>query len=56
MLDLCHDSAKLMLAWLSARCSISYLNAVESGSVIFECKEELLVEHEVDGILNVGKK
>ena len=32
------------------------LESLESGSVIFECKEGPFVEHEVDGILNVEKK
>lgn len=29
------------------------LESLESGSVIFECKEGPFVEHEVDGILDV---
>ena len=32
------------------------LESLESGSVIFECKEGPFVEHEKDGILNVKKK
>ena len=32
------------------------VESLESGSVFFECKEGLFVEHEVDGILNVEKK
>jgi len=32
------------------------IEAMEPDSVIFECKEGPLVEHEVDGILNVEKK
>ena len=32
------------------------IEAMESDSVIFECKEGPFVEHEVDGILNVEKK
>lgn len=32
------------------------LEAIESGSVIFECKEGPFVEHEVDGILELPKK
>ena len=32
------------------------IEALESNSVIFECKEGPFVEHEVDGILNVEKK
>lgn len=32
------------------------LESLESGSVIFECKEGPFVEHEVDGILNVDEK
>lgn len=32
------------------------IEAMEPGSVIFECKEGPFVEHEVDGILNVEKK
>ena len=32
------------------------IEALEPDSVIFECKEGLFVEHEVDGILNVEKK
>ena len=32
------------------------LEAIEAGSVIFECKEGPFVPHEVDGILNVVKK
>ncbi len=32
------------------------IEAMESDSVIFECKEDPFVEHEVDGILNVEKK
>lgn len=32
------------------------LEAIEAGSVIFECKEGPFVPHEVDGILNVEKK
>jgi len=31
------------------------LESLESGSVIFECKEGPFVEHEVEGILNVEK-
>ena len=31
------------------------LESLESGSVIFECKEGPFVPHEVDGILNVTK-
>ena len=34
MLDLCHDSTKLMRAWLCSRCSIGCLNAVEPGTVV----------------------
>lgn len=30
--------------------------SLESGSVIFECKEGPLVKHEVEGILNVAGK
>ena len=32
------------------------IEAMESNSVIFECKQGPFVEHEVDGILNVDKK
>ena len=32
------------------------LESLESGSVVFECKEGPFVEHEVDGILNVAGK
>lgn len=32
------------------------IEALESNSVIFECKEGPFVEHEVDGILKVEKK
>ena len=32
------------------------LESLEPGSVIFECKEGPVVEHEVDGILNVDEK
>lgn len=32
------------------------LEAIESNSVIFECKEGPFVEHEVDGILELPKK
>jgi cupin fold WbuC family metalloprotein len=32
------------------------IEAMESNSVIFECKQGPFVEHEVDGILNVEKK
>lgn len=32
------------------------LESLESGSVIFECKEGPFVPHEVDGILNVMQK
>ncbi len=32
------------------------LESLESGSVVFECKEGPFVEHEVDGILNVPVK
>ena len=32
------------------------LESLESGSVFFECKEGPFVAHEVDGILEVGKK
>ena len=31
------------------------LESLESGSVVFECKEGPFVPHEVDGILNVTK-
>lgn len=31
------------------------LEAIEAGSVIFECKEGPFVEHEVEGILEVKK-
>ena len=31
------------------------IEALEPGSVIFECKEGPFVEHEVDGILNLDK-
>ena len=29
------------------------LESLESGSVVFECKEEPFVEHEVEGVLEV---
>ena len=32
------------------------LESLESGSVVFECKEGPFVEHEVDGILELTKK
>ena len=32
------------------------LESLESGSVVFECKEGPFVPHEVDGILDVEKK
>lgn len=32
------------------------LESLESGSVIFECKEGPFVEHEVEGILTINKK
>lgn len=32
------------------------LESLESGSVVFECKEGPFVEHEVDGVLNVAGK
>ena len=32
------------------------LESLESGSVVFECKEGPFVPHEVDGILEVEKK
>ena len=32
------------------------LESLESGSVVFECKEGPFVPHEVDGILNVAGK
>lgn len=32
------------------------IEALESGSVFFECKEGLFVPHEVDGILEMLKK
>ena len=32
------------------------LESLESGSVIFECKEGPFVEHEVEGILNLDKE
>ena len=32
------------------------LESLESGSVVFECKEGPFVEHEVDGILELPKK
>ena len=32
------------------------LESLESGSVIFECKEGPFVEHEVEGILEIPKK
>lgn len=32
------------------------LEAIEPDSCIFECKEGPFVEHEVDGILNLGEK
>ena len=32
------------------------LESLESGSVIFECKEGAFVEHEVEGILNLDKE
>jgi cupin fold WbuC family metalloprotein len=32
------------------------IEALETGSVIFECKEGPFVEHEVDGILELPKK
>ena len=32
------------------------LESLESGSVVFECKEGPFVEHEVDGILKVDIK
>ena len=31
------------------------LESLESGSVIFECKEGPFVPHEVDGILDIGR-
>ena len=31
------------------------LESLESGSVIFECKEGPFVAHEVDGILDIGR-
>jgi cupin fold WbuC family metalloprotein len=34
MLDLCHDSAKFIRAWLYSRCSIGCLNAVEPGTKV----------------------
>ena len=32
------------------------LESLESGSVVFECKEGPFVEHEVEGILELPKK
>ena len=32
------------------------LESLESGSVVFECKEGPFVEHEAEGILNVAGK
>ncbi len=32
------------------------LESLESGSVVFECKEGLFVEHEVEGVLEVRGK
>ncbi|MBQ6198508.1 MAG: hypothetical protein IJK44_04660 [Bacteroidales bacterium] len=32
------------------------LESLESGSVVFECKEGPFVPHEVDGILELPKK
>ncbi len=32
------------------------IEALETGSVIFECKEGPFVEHEVDGVLEIPKK
>ena len=32
------------------------LESLESGSVVFECKEGPFVEHEVEGILDIPKK
>ena len=32
------------------------LESLESGSVVFECKEGPFVEHEIDGILELPKK
>ena len=32
------------------------LEALEAGSVVFECEEGAVVEHEVEGILNVAVK
>ncbi len=32
------------------------LESLESGSVVFECKEGPFVPHEVDGILELSKK
>ena len=32
------------------------LESIESGSVVFECKEGPVVPHEVEGILDLSKK
>ena len=43
------------MGWTFLRVCGHKLESLESGSVIFECKEGPFVEHEVEGVLDLTK-
>ena len=44
------------LEWIFQKGVWHNIESLESGSVVFECKEVPFVPHEIDGILELPKK